>query len=164
MGDYDNLPGPDPSSLDSVNHLPQGVMPMTLRVTYTSNSLTDYVHLKRSNGRLTLELGDPLFGVVRKASNVYKLKKELGEVLAAIGMEGLVSHFTSAIAEYVNGLLSVPAFSETIGLGVAAYLLKKMHEAEMLMLGYIHQASIDELPSWKGLVDNARTNSDLQVS
>lgn len=163
MGDGEKLPGPDPSTLRALDYVPKGVTPVPLRVTYTSDSVTDYVNLKKSNEQYRLELGDPLFGVVRKAGKVKDIKEELSKALAAIGVGGLVSHFTSVISEYVNLFLPVPAFPDTIGLSLAVYLLEKMYDANLLSLGYIHQASIDELPNWMGLIEKAKGNPDIRV-
>ncbi|WP_416839469.1 hypothetical protein [Haloferax sp. DFSO52] len=164
MGEPEQPDGPDPSSLEAVNHTPKGVMPLTLRVTYSSNSPTDYANLRRSAGQVIIELADPLFGLIRKAGEVSDFLNELNTALTTIGLGSIVSHFRSTIAEYVNTLLHVDAFPKTIALSTVAYLLKKMYDAELLMLGYIHQASIDELPNWLGLIENAKSNPDISVT
>lgn len=164
MGDYTDLPGPNPSTLEAVDHYPKGVMPISVRVTYSSNSISDYVDLKRSGRQCKLELGDPLFGIVRKAGKVNDLIGELTDALAAIGLGGIVAEFSSAVAEYFNSLLHVPALPEAIGMSTVVYVLRKLYDTGMLTLGYIHQASIDELPNWMGLIDEARENPDLTVS
>lgn len=164
MGEYDDLPGPDPSTLEAVDYTPEGVMPVNLSVSYTSNSVSDYVLLKKENGQYTLELAEPLFGFVRKAGRVNNLKSELEDALTAIGVGGIVSHFTSAVSEYMNSLLPVEALPETIALSTAAYLLKKLYDAGRLRLGYIHHATIDELPSWMAIVNEAKRNPDISVS
>ncbi|GAA0259910.1 hypothetical protein ACFFQF_20950 [Haladaptatus pallidirubidus] len=163
MGDYENLPGPNPSTLETVDYVPEGIMPVALRVTYSTDSVTDYVNLKRSGRQCTLELGDPLFGIVRKAGEINDLIGELTDALAAIGLGSIVSHFSSAVAEYFNSLLHVPALPGTIGLSTVVYVLKKMYDADLLMLGYIHQAPIEELPSWLGLLDEADRNPEITL-
>lgn len=158
------MPGPDPESLEALDYVPEGVQPIALRVTYTSNSVDDYVNLKKSEaGQAVLELADPLFGIVRMAGRVKELKKELAAALGAVGLSDIIAQFKSAVADYVNQILGVAAFPESITLGLAAYLLKKAYEADRLLLGYIHHASIDELPNWMGLIENAEDNPDLSV-
>jgi hypothetical protein len=58
----------------------------------------------------------------------------------------------------------VPAFTASIGIGLVTYLLQKLYDAERLVLGIIHQASVDELSSWLGLVEEAKENPDITVS
>lgn len=156
-------PGPDPSTLETHDHLPSGVSPMTLRVTYTDSNLNDYVALKRTDGKLCIELGPPLFGIVRKAGKINSLKSELKEALAAIGLSGLTAHFSDTVMNYARDLLPQAALPETAGLGAAAYLLKKLWDKGKLILGYIHHASIDELSSWMGMIEEAKQNPDIGV-
>ena len=84
--------------------------------------------------------------------------------MSSIGVAGVEERFRETVAEYANAVLSIPAFTASIGLGVAAYLLKKLYDAERLVLGIIHQASIEELPSWMGLVEEAKNKPDITVS
>lgn len=161
---FDEFPGPDPSTLEACDHLPAGIKPMTLRVTYTDSKLSDYVALKRSNGQVCIELGPPLFGIVSKAGKLNNLKNELKEALAAIGLAGLLAHFSDTVMNYARDLLPHAALPETAGLGAAAYVLKKLWDKRKLILGYIHHASIDELPSWMGMVEEAKKNPDISVS
>lgn len=96
-----------------------------MRITYTSNLVTDHVNLKRLGKQLALELAEPLLDLIRKAGKVHDLTGELTKALGVIGMSGLVSHFKEAVAEYVNSLPSVPAFTKTISLSAVVYLLKR---------------------------------------
>lgn len=152
----DDSPGPDPSSLEARDHLPAGINPMTLRVTYTDSNLSDYVALKRSDGTLRIELGPPLFGVVSKAGKLNGLKNELKEALAAVGLSGIVAHFSDTVIDYARELLPQTTVPQTVGLGAAAYALKKLWDRGQLMLGYIHHASIDELGNWMGMMEEDR--------
>jgi hypothetical protein len=160
----DNSPGPDPSTLETRDHLPAGIKPVTLRVTYTESDLSDYVALKRSDGTLCIELGPPLFGIVRKAGKLNGLKNELKEALSAIGLSGIIAHFSDTVMNYARDLLPQTALPETVGLGAAAYVLKKLWDKGKLMLGYIHHASIDELGNWMGMIEKAKQNSDITVN
>lgn len=160
----DDSPGPDPSSLETRDHLPAGIKPMTLRVTYTDSNLSDYVGLRRSDGTLCIELGPPIFGIVSRAGKLNGLKNELKDALAAIGLFGIVSHFSDTVMDYARELLPQTVLPETVGLGAAAYLLKKLWDRGKLMLGYIHHASIDELGSWMGMVEEAKKNPDINVN
>lgn len=157
----DDCAGPNPSTLETRDHLPTGVKPMMLRVTYTDSKLSDYVGLKHSDGQLCIELGPPLFGIVSKAGNLNNLKNELKEAIAAIGIGGLLTHFSDTVFEYVRELLPQLTLPETAGLGAVAWALKKLWQKGKLILGYIHHASIDELPSWMGMIDEAKKNSDI---
>jgi len=159
-----NSPGPDPSTLETHDHLPAGIKPVTLRVTYTDSNLSDYVSLKRSNETLCIELGPPLFGTVSKAGKLNGLKNELKEALAAIGLSGIIAHFSDTVMNYARNLLSQTAIPETVGLGAAAYVLKKLWDKGKLMLGYIHHASIDELGSWMGILEKAEQNPEITVN
>lgn len=160
----DDSPGPDPSTLESRDHLPAGIKPMNLRVTYTDSNLSDYVALKRSNGALCIELGPPLFGIVSKAGKLNDLKNELKEALATIGLSGIATRFSDTVMDYARELLPQSAVPETVGLGAAAYVLKKLWDRGKLMLGYIHHASIDELGSWMGMIEEAKQNPDISVN
>lgn len=137
---------------------------MTLRVTYTDSNLSDYVALKHSNGTLCIELGPPLFGIVSKAGRLNGLKNELKEALAAIGLSGIATHFLDTVRHYARDVLPHTAFPETFGLGAAAYVLKKLWDRGMLMLGYIHHASIEELGRWMEMIEKAKQNSDITVN
>jgi hypothetical protein len=160
-----DLPGPDPSTLETREHLPAGVNLMTLRVTYTNSDLSDYVVLKRSNGALCIELGPPLFGIVSKAGELNGLKNELKEALAATGLSGIVAHFSDTVMNYARHLLPHTALPETLGcLGAAAYVLKKLWDRGMLMLGYIHHASIGEIGRWMGMMEKAKQTPDITVN
>lgn len=159
-----NSPGPDPSTLETHDHVPAGIKPVSLRVTYTESKLSDYVALKRSNGVLCLELGPPLFGIVSKAGKLNELKTELKEALAAIGLSEIVSHFSDTVMKYTLDLFPHDPLPGAVGLGAATYLLKKLWERGKLMLGYIHHASIDELSSWMGLIEQAKQNPDISVN
>jgi hypothetical protein len=168
MGDPEShtSPGPDPSTLrngDS-SEVPEGVNPVPMRVTYTSGQVSDYINFKRNGWQIRLELAAPLFSIVRKAGRLKDLTSKLSSALSSIGVAGVEERFREAVAEYANAVLSVPVFTASIGLGVAAYLLKKLYDAERLVLGIIHQASIEELPSWMGLVEEAKDNPDITVS
>lgn len=137
---------------------------MTLRVTYTDSNLNDYVALKRSNGALCIELGPPLFGIVSKAGKINGLKAELKEALAAIGLSGITSHFSETMMNYARDVLPHTAIPETVGLGAVAYVLKKLWDMGKLILGYIHHATIDEIGSWMGMIEEAKQNSDITVN
>ena len=159
-------PGPDPSTLRNADHseVPAGITPVPLRVTYTSNKVSDYINFKQDGWGVRLELYGPLFNLMRKAGRINDLVAELSDALAAINLPGIVEYFTAAVADYANAILSVPAFTASIGLRLAAYLLQKLYNAERLVLGVIHQASFDELPNWLGLVEEANENPDITVS
>lgn len=159
----DDSPGPDPSTLETWDQLPAGINPMTLRVTYTDSNLSDYVALKHSNGALCIELGPPLFGMVSKAGKLNGLKNELKEALAAIGLFGIATHFSDTVMVYAREILPQSVVPETVGLGAAAYVLKKLWDKQKLMLGYIHHAPINELGSWMGMVEEAKQNPDIGV-
>lgn len=162
--DTDDSPGPDPSTLETRDHLPAGIKPMTFRVTYTDSNPSDYVALERSNGALCIELGPPLFSIVNKAGKLNGLKNELKEALAAIGLSEIATHFSDTVMDYARELLSQSAVPETVGLGAAAYVLKKLWARGKLMLGYIHHASTDEFGSWMGMVEEAKQNPDISVN
>jgi len=168
MGDPEShtSPGPAPSTLRNADRseVPDGVIPVPMRVTYTSSQVSDYINFKRDGWQIRLELYGPLFSIVRKAGRVKDLTAELSTALSSIGVAGVEERFRETVAEYANAVFSVPAFTASITLGVAAYLLKKLYDAERLVLGIIHQASIEELPSWMGLVDEAKENPDITVS
>lgn len=159
-------PGPDPSTLRNADRseVPAGVNPAPLRITYTSNEFSDYINFKQDGWEVRLELYGPLFSLMRKAGRIKDLTSELSKALAAINLPGIGEYFRAAVADYANAILSVPAFTASIGLGLAAYLLQKLYDAERLVLGIIHQASFDELPSWLGLVEEAKENPDITVS
>lgn len=159
-----NSPGADPSTLETHDYVPAGIKPVSLRVTYTESELRDYIALKRSGGVLCIELGPPLFGVVRKAGNLNRLKTELKEALAAISLSGIVTHFSDTVMKYALDLLPHNPLPGTVGLGAATYLLKKLWERGKLMLGYIHHASVDEFGSWIGLIEQAKQDSDISVN
>lgn len=161
---FDELSGPDPSTLEARDHLPAGIKPMTLRVTYTDSKLSDYVRLKRSDGQVCIELGPLLFGIVSKAGKFNNLKNELKEALAAIGLSGILIHFSNTVMNYARDLLPHAALPEPAGLGAVAYVLKKLWDANKLILGYIHHASIDELPNWMGMVEEAKKNPGTNVN
>lgn len=135
-----------------------------MRITYSSDQPSDYINFKRDGWNVRLELYGPLFNLLREAGRINDLTAELSKAFAAINLPGIREHFRSAVAEYANAILSVPAFRASIGIGVAAYLLQKLYDAERLVLGIIHQASIDEFPSWMGLVEEAKENPDITVS
>lgn len=163
-GDYYDNPGPDPSSLETRDHLPEGVPPINLRITYTDSKLTDYVALNRSGRQVCIELCPSLFDIVRKAGKVRDLKNELKEAMAAIGIGGIVTHFVDTVMEYAREILPSFSIPEMTGLAAAAYLLKKLWDRGTLMLGIIHHASIDELPSWMGMIKEAKKNPDITVN
>lgn len=158
-----NSPGPDPSTLEARDHVPAGIRPIALRVTYTESKLSDYISLKRSNGALCIELGPPLFGIVRKAGKVRNLKNEIERVLSAIGIAELAEHFSETVMKYALDIFPDATLPGTVALGTATYLLEKLWERGKLMLGYIHHASIDELSSWMGLIEQAKQNTDISV-
>jgi len=160
----DNSPGPDPSTLEAVDHVPAGIKPMNLRVTYTESKVSDYVALTRSNKVLCIELGPPLFGIVKKAGKYNSLKNELKDALGALSVGEIISHFSETVMKYVLDLDPHASVPGTVGIGTAAYLLKKLWERGKLMLGYIHHASIDELSSWMGMIEAAKENANLTVS
>jgi len=168
MGDPEKYasPGPNPSTLRNADHseVPAGVTPVPLRVTYTSSEVSDYINFKQDGWRIRLELYGPLFKLIRKAGRIKDLASELSKALAAVNLPGIGEYFRETVADYANAILSVPAFTASIGLGLAAYLLEKLYNAERLVLGRIHQASSDELPSWLGLVEEAKENPDITVS
>ena len=166
MGEPDphSSPGPNPSSLQTVDHVPDGLNPISMRITYTSDKVSDYIDLKREGWQIQLELADPLFSIVRKIGKISDFTAEISKALSSIGVAGIGEHFREAVAEYANAVLSIPAFTASISIGVAAYLLTKLYEADLLILSVIHQASIEELPSWKGLIEEAKDHPDITVS
>jgi hypothetical protein len=137
---------------------------MTLRVTYTDSNMSDYVALKCSNGALCIELGPPLFDIVSKAGKLNGLKNELKDALAATGLSGIVAQFSDTVMNYARAVLPHTVLPETVGLGAAAYVLKKLWDRGMLMLGYIHHASIGEIGSWMGMIEKAKQNSDIIIN
>ena len=164
MSDDDSTPpGPDPSTLETHDSPPAGIKPVTLRVPYTDSNLSDYVALTRSNGMLCIEFGPPLFNIVRKAGTINNLKSELNEGLGAIGLSGIMIHFSDTVMDYARHLLPHAMIPETVGLGAAVYVLKKLWDRGKLMLGYIHHASIDEAGSWMGLIEEAKRNPETTV-
>jgi len=164
MSGYENYPGPDPTSLENRDNVPAGIRPINLRVTYTDSKLTDYVALKRSGRSLCIELAPPLLGVVRKAGKINNLQKDLKEALAATGLTGIVTHFVDTIMAYARELLPSFSIPEITGLGASCYVLKKLWDRGLLMLGAIHHASIDEIPSWMGMIHEAKKNPDISVN
>lgn len=166
MGDHDShsSPGPNPSSLQTVDHVPDGINPLSMRITYTSNQVSDYISLKRDGWQIQLELADPLFSIVRKVGKISDFGSEISKALSTIGIAGIEGQFREAVAEYANAVLSIPAFTASISIGVAVYLLKKLYESGMLFLSVIHQASIEELSSWVGLIEEAKDHPDITVS
>jgi hypothetical protein len=155
--------GPDPSSLDTVDHYPDGIRPMNLRVVYSSDNLSDYVNLTRSDGQLCLELGPPLFGIVSKAGSINNLKNEVKDALAAIGVSGILTHFSETVVEYAQQLLPSWTIPETIGLGAAVKVIKKLWNKQKLILGYIHHATTDELGNWMKMIENAYEHPDIDA-
>lgn len=165
MQDEGSPSGPDPSSLTVPDNVPYDKLPfLNLRVTYTTDSVSDWVGVHRSGRQVALELAEPLVGVVRRIGQINNLKQKLEEVFAVIGLGSVMAGFKAAVAEFVNTFLPVEAFAASIPLRVAVYLLQKLHEKGLLMLGYIHQADIKELPRWMGLIDEGRRNPDITVT
>lgn len=162
-GGNGGAPGPNPSSLESHDHYPAGIKPISLRITYTESKLSDYVEIKRSNGSLCIELGPPLFDIVRKAGKLNNLKNELKKGLGLIGISGIITYFNETILEYAGKVLPVGLLPKTAGIGAAAYVLKILWDKNKLILGYIHHASIDEIPQWMGLVDEAQETQGIAV-
>lgn len=158
-----NTPGPDPSTLDTADQAPPGVNPIPMRITYSSDQVSDFVSTKRSGLTLRLELAPPLLNIVRKAGEVRELVDELKSAFAAISIP-ILEHFKSTVVEFANHFLHVPAFSETVGLSTAAYILFKLREKGLLVFGHIHQASIEELGSWMRLIENAKEHPDIDVN
>jgi hypothetical protein len=156
-------PGQDPTSLRTADRIPAGIDPRPLRVTYTTNKLADHVALKRTGRVVTLELAEPLLNIVQTAGEINDLKNKIVEALKAISVEGIVSHFTNTIIEYVNAVLPVEAFPKTTGLGLVVYLIGKLYSASMIRLGRIHHASLEEFPRWMGLIEEAKQNPDIDV-
>ncbi len=159
----ENPSGPDPSTLDTVDHYPDGIPPMNLRITYSSTELTDYVNLNRSNGQLCLELGPPLFDLVSKAGSIRNLKNEVEDALTAIGVGQISTHFSETVVEYAQQVLP-SAIPETIGVSAAVYVIKKLWNKQKLILGYIHHASIDELGDWMGMIEAAYEHPDIEAT
>jgi len=158
-----NSPGPNPSTLKNYDHVPAGINPVSLRVTYTESKLSDYIALERSNGALCIELGPPLFGIVRKGGKLKNLKNEIERALSAIGLAEIVEHFSETVMKYALDIFPDATLPGTVALGTATYLLEKLWERGKLMLGYIHHASIDELSSWMGLIEQAKQDTDISV-
>ncbi|MUV61914.1 hypothetical protein [Halobacterium sp. CBA1126] len=102
MEDSDELPGPNPDSLEVVEEAPEGINPIPMRITYTSDSVSDYIALTRSGRQVTLDLAEPLLGVVRGAASLSVKIDELRSALAAVGIDGIIEHFTSVVARYTN--------------------------------------------------------------
>lgn len=163
MGENPTTPGPDPSTLRNADSAPPGVTPIPMRVTYKTDSPSDWISVEREGYGVRLMLAGPLLSVVRKVGQVNDFKNELSDALNAVGIE-LISEFTEAVAEYANILLPVEGIPLTIGLGTAAYLLKRIHTAGVLALGFIHHASIEELPSWMGMIEKAKQDPDITVT
>lgn len=156
-------PGPDPSTLDTADHVPQGIEPLSMRITYSSNSLSDYIAIDREGLGVRLELAEPLLGVVRKATTASDLVSELQDALAAVSVTGIIEYFKATIAEYANHFLAVPAIPESASFGAIVYLLKKLYDSGFLFLGRIHQASTEELGSWLSLIEEAKEHPDITV-
>lgn len=163
MDSTSNSPGPDPSSLEAHDHLPAGIKPISLRVTYTESKLSDYIALKRSSGALCIELGPPLFDIVRKGRKVKNLKSEIERALSAIGLAGIVEHFSETVMRFALDLFPDALLPGTVALGTATYLLEKLLERGKLILGYIHHASINEFSSWMGLIEQAKESPNIPV-
>lgn len=165
MQDEGSPPGPDPSSLEAVDDVPADFVPLlNLRITYSSDKVSDWVGIHRDGRTVALELADPLLGIVRKIGRINDVRQELESALASIGVGGVVAKFYDAVAEFANQFLPVSAISpETMGMGLAVYLLGKLYDAGLLMLGQIHQADIEELPRWMEMFDEAERNPDITV-
>lgn len=136
---------------------------LNFRITYTTNSVSDWVSVYQSDKQVALELANPLLTLIRKLGRVNDLRKELEKAMKAIGVGGLIAQFNKSVAEIANSFLPVNAFAETIPLALAVYLLGKLHDTGLLMLGQIHQADIGELPRWMEFIDEAQRNSDIKV-
>ncbi|MCU4801318.1 hypothetical protein OB920_13135 [Halobacteria archaeon HArc-gm2] len=162
MQDEGSTSGPVPSSLRAVDSHPYDKLPFyNLRITYTTDSVSDWVGIHRDGRQVALELADPLVGVVRRIGQINNLKEELEEAAATIGMTGLLTEFKSAIAEFANQFLPVEAIAASISLRGAVYLLKKLYEKGLLMIGYIHHAPIEEFDRWNGLVEQGKWMSNI---
>lgn len=98
-------------------------------------------------GQIFIEFSPTLFGIVSKAGRISELKNEMKEAIVAIGVGSLVIHFHDFVMEDARELLPPFSVPEMAGLGAVAYVLKKMWEKGTLMLGLIHHATTDELPS-----------------
>lgn len=123
------------------------------RITETANKPSDYVNLKRDGRTATLELSEPLFHAAITAAENVELERELSAVLAAIGPPVIEEIFTSIIAEYANSLLSSPEYPVSIGLSVAACLLKELVETNRLRFGLIIQIP-EGMPEGMNLVED----------
>ena len=99
-----------------------------------------------------------------KAGKLNGLKNELREAVAAIGLSGIATHFSDTVMDYAREFLPQSAVPETVGLGAAAYVLKKLWDRGKLMLGYIHHASIGEIGSWMGIVEEGKQNPNVSVN
>lgn len=162
--DYTEISGPNPSTLGTTNTVPESIEATSMRITYTSNTVTDYINLKTTGRQLIIELADPLFGLIRKSAKVTELAAEINDVLAAIRVTGIKEHLKQVVAEYFNEIVGVAALKTQITLGLVAYILKKLHESGELRLSYIYQADIAELPSWIGLIQEAKKKQGITVT
>jgi hypothetical protein len=164
MGDFDFLPGPNPSTLRTVDHVPKSTPELAgLKVTYTSQFLTDYVRIERYGRGLALYLEPTLFDAVWKVKEAVSIQAELYSALKAIGIGGLTQHLIDTVFQYAGAVLpSIPAVGVT-SIPAVAWLLRKLYEKGVLTLGVIHQASITELPSWMGFIQEAMRNPDISV-
>lgn len=151
-----STPGPDPSSLRVPDDVPDGIQPISMRITYSSDSVSDWVSVSHSRTSVKLELAEPLLSVVRKVVNGYEKVSSLRNKLATVSGLGLLKAFKEAVAEFVNNFLPVPAIQETAALGFLVMVLKWLHNHGMLLLGFIHQASPEELSNWLALKEQAK--------
>jgi len=165
MGSNCGSPGPDASTLDTVDEseIPEGVNPIPMRITYTSDEVSDYVNLRKDGRTLRLELADPLLGIVRKIGEAKDVVQELKSALASVAIP-ILEHFKATIAEYVNHFLQVAAVPETMGLPTAVYLLNWLHKKGLLVFGHIHQASPEEFWSWVEFMQKAEEHPDINVN
>jgi len=165
MADDDTVPGPDPSSLRVPDHVPDGVDPIPMRITYSSDSVSDWISLDRSRTSVKLELAGPLLSIVRKVANGYEKASTLRNKLATISglAGGLVGPFKETVSQLVNNFLPVPVLGAAAGFELIVGALKLLHNRGMLLLKVIHQADPEEFWKWCELMEQAKWTADITV-
>ena len=164
--DDSSKPGPDPSSIEAVDddEIPDDTVVLAnFRVTYSTNEVSDYVKVNQEGEEHILELAEPLLTPATAPSETGNLVEELAHALSEIELDNITSHFTSAVAEYSNIVLTDATFSDPIDLEKAAELLDEIDDNGELRLGQIHQASTEELPQWMELHEEAERDPELNT-
>ena len=164
--DDSSKPGPDASSLRAVDEgdiRDDAQVLANLRVTYSTTEISDYVKVGEGEEGGILELAEPLLAPTIGASETEDLEEKLADALSKIELDDITSHFTAAVAEYSSTVFTDRNLSDSIDLEKAAELLDEIDDSGELRLGQIHQASIEELPQWTELGDEAERNPDIDV-